>query len=255
MTFDLTISQIAILAASGFIAGLVNALAGGGTFFSFAALVLCGFPSLHSTATSSVALTPGYLASIFAYREEVKRYQRETRIFALIAVVGGATGALMLVSMSDARFRPLVPWLLMAATLMFAFSPQIKARTTALAAQGDGGIRAFTFAMLLIVAIYGGFFAAGMGIMMLAALAILEEGDFHKANAIKVVMAFLIQLVSASIQTAGGLVHWGPALIIMVMSITGGYLGVGLGRRVPERYVRYGVVTAGVLLILYYFLK
>jgi uncharacterized protein len=251
----LTLPQIAILAASGFIAGMVNAVAGGGTFFSFAALIACGLTSLEANATSSVALTPGYFASILAYREEVKRYRKQVRAVAIIGILGGAAGALILLWIGDAGFRPLVPWLLLLATLLFALSPNIRAAIAPLAADHSGKLQMGAYALLAIVSLYGGFFGAGMGIVLLAALAIIEEGDFHRANAVKAVMSFVIQLVSASILVAGGLVHWQPALVIMTMVGLGGYLGVGLARKVPEKVMRWSVVAVGALLTIYFFIR
>ena len=141
------------------------------------------------------------------------------------------------------------------ATALFAFSNQIRGAIAPLAAEKGPTLRIAAFALIAVVAVYGGFFGAGMGIMVLAALAVIEEGDFHKANTIKIVMTFLIQLVSASLLSVGGLVHWQPALIIMVTSVIGGYLGVGVARKVPERMVRYAVVIVGLLLTIVFFLK
>jgi uncharacterized membrane protein YfcA len=116
-------------------------------------------------------------------------------------------------------------------------------------------MRVFAFVLMAIVSVYGGFFGAGMGIMMLAALAILESGDFHKSNAIKNAVACLVQVASSALLVAGGLIHWPHALITMAASIAGGYLGVGVARRVPERIIRAVVVTVGAALTVLFFLR
>jgi uncharacterized membrane protein YfcA len=250
-----SLSQIALLMVAGFAAGTINALAGGGSFFSFAALVATGLPALDANATSAAALAPSNVAIAFGYRSEVREHFRGAISFSLIGVVGGALGALGLIWIGDAGFRPLVPWLLLTATLLFAFSAPIRAAIAPWANAKSALAVAVAYVVMTVVSIYGGFFGAGMGIMMLAALAILESGDYHKANAIKNIMAMVIQAISAGILIAGGLVRWPQGLVTMGSSVVGGYLGVGLARRVPEKIIRAVVVTTGAVLTAVFFLK
>jgi uncharacterized protein len=250
-----TFLQILLLALAGFAAGMVNAVAGGGSFFTFAALVFSGLPTLDANATSAVALTPSNVAIVAGYRAEVRKYFREMLPFLVLGTVGAAIGAWLLIVIGDAGFRPTVPWLLLAATVLFAFSAQINRLIAPLAASGTVGMRVFAYVLIAIVTIYGGFFGAGMGIMMLAALAILESGDFHKSNAIKNTVAFLVQVVSSALLIAGGLIHWPHAIVTMAASVAGGYLGVGIARRVPEHIIRAVVVTVGAALTVVFFLR
>lgn len=251
----MTLAQILLLALAGFAAGMVNAVAGGGSFFTFAALVFSGLPTLDANATSAVALTPSNVAIVAGYRREVRAYFREMLPFLLLGIVGAGLGAWLLIAIGDEGFRPTVPWLLLAATVMFAFSAQINRLIAPLAASSTVRMRIFAYVLMAIVTVYGGFFGAGMGIMMLAALAILESGDFHKSNAIKNTVAFLVQVVSSALLIAGGLIHWPHAFITMVASVAGGYLGVGVARRVPERIIRTVVVTVGTALTVLFFLR
>jgi len=249
-----TLFQIVLLAAAGFTAGTVNAVAGGGTFATFAALVVCGLPTLDANATSAVALTPANLASVVAYRSEVRQLFRRMLPFMIVGLLGGAVGAWLLIWLGDSGFRPLVPWLLLSATLMFAFSDRIRAFVRP--AQGATGTSKIVgFAMMAFAAVYGGFFGAGVGIIMLAALAIIDDGDYHGANAIKNLVTFLIQIVSAALLIAGGLVHWPQATVTIIASAMGGYWGVGLARRVPEKIIRIAVVSVGAGLAVIFFLK
>jgi uncharacterized membrane protein YfcA len=250
-----TLLEILLLILAGFAAGMVNAVAGGGSFFTFAALVFGGLPTLEANATSAVALTPSNFAIVAGYRAEVRRYFREMLPFLALGAIGAAVGAWLLIAIGDAGFRPTVPWLLLAATVLFAFSAQINRLVAPLAVSGGIAMRVFAFVLMAIVTVYGGFFGAGMGIMMLAALAILESGDFHKSNAIKNAVACLVQIVSSALLVAGGLIHWPHAFITMVASIAGGYLGVGIARRVPERIIRAVVVTVGAALTVLFFLR
>jgi len=250
-----TIFQILLLAAAGFAAGTVNAVAGGGTFATFAALVACGLPTLDANATSAVALTPANLASVFAYRSEVRAHLTRMLPFVVIGLFGGGVGALLLIWLGDQGFRPLVPWLLLSATLLFAFSDRIRAWTKPLSQGKSGSSRVVAFLVMVLATVYGGFFGAGMGIMMLAALAIIGSGDYHQDNAVKNVVAFLIQVVSATLLIAGGLVHWPHALVTIVASVVGGYWGVSVARNVPERIIRATVVLVGAVLTVIFFVR
>jgi uncharacterized membrane protein YfcA len=246
--------QIVLLVASGFVAGIVNAVAGGGTFFTVAAMVFAGVPTLDANATSSVALTPGNFASALGYREDIRPRWRRILPFAIIGAIGAVIGVWLLVRIGDAGFRPMVPWLLLLATVLFAFSRKIRALTAPLAHE-NGIVGVAAYAIMGVVAVYGGFFGAGMGIMMLAALAVIESGDFHQANAIKNLVALLIQSISALLFILNGLVSWPHALITMTASVLGGYLGIRVARHVPEKIIRAAVVTVGAALTVLFFLR
>jgi uncharacterized membrane protein YfcA len=247
-------AEIAILAASGLAGGIANAVAGGGTFFTFAALVAFGVSSLDANATSAVALVPGSLAIGWAYRDETLARWRVMVPFVLIGIAGGLAGGWLLIAIGDEGFRPTVPWLLGSATLLFALSGPIGKWVQRVS--GHGGIgRLGGYALVCAVAVYGGFFGAGMGIMLLAALVLLESGDFHKANATKNVVATLSQALAIVLFIANGLVHWPQAMVIMIAAIAGGYAGVIVARRVPVAVVRGVVVAVGAALTVAFFLK
>ncbi len=251
----MTSLQILLLVLAGFAAGTVNAVAGGGSFFTFAALVFGGLPALDANATSAVALTPSNVAIVVGYRAELRKYFREMVPFLVLGAIGAAVGAWLLIAIGDEGFRPTVPWLLLVATVLFALSTRINRLIAPFAASSTVAARFAALLLMAIVSVYGGFFGAGMGIMMLAALAIIESGDFHKSNAIKNVVAFLVQVVSAGLLIAGGLIHWPQAFITMAASVAGGYLGVGIARRVPEHIIRAVVVTVGAALTVVFFLR
>lgn len=251
----MTLFQIALLVAAGFAASTINALAGGGTFVTFAALVASGLPTLDANATSAVALTPANLASVAAYRSEVRLHYREMIPFAIIGLFGGVGGALLLIWMGDGGFRPLVPWLLLVATLMFALGDRIRAVVEPWSKGQHTVAKLVAYGVMAVVSIYGGFFGAGVGIMMLAALSIVTRDDYHKANATKIVVAFLIQTFSAALLIAGGLVHWPQALVTIAASILGGYFGVSVARRIPAKIIRAAVVTIGAVLTVIFFIR
>jgi uncharacterized membrane protein YfcA len=246
--------EILVLALMGFLGGIVNAVAGGGTFFTFAALVAFGMSTLDANATSAVALVPGSIATGAAYRHETSKYWREILPCAAIAVIGGLGGASLLIAIGDELFRPLVPWLLAGATLLFALSTRVRSLVGQIA--GTGGIGpVWSCAIIAVVTVYGGFFGAGMGIMLLAALALMGSGDFYRANATKNVVAVLTQSVAVVLFIANGLVRWPQAVVTTLAAVAGGYLGVMLARRVPETIVRATVVAVGTMLTLIIFLR
>lgn len=247
--------EVALLLITGFFAGIANAVAGGGTFFTFAAMVGFGMPTLNANATSAIALVPGSLATTIAYLPETKKNWRKSVPFALLGIAGGVIGAWLLVAIGDEGFRPLVPWLIALATVTFAFSAGIRRAASRVAGQATWPMRIAAFALMSAVAVYGGFFGAGMGIMLLATLAIIEEGDFHKANSIKNIVATVSQAVAAVLFIWKGLVVWPQMLVTVTGCIAGGYLGVLAARRVPEKVVRGVVVAVGATLSIVFLLR
>jgi len=250
-----TLIDFLLLAGGGFLAGVVNSVAGGGTFLSFAAMVACGLTPLEANATSAVAIAPSNLATVAAYRHEVKSHWREFIPFAIIGVIGGAIGAWLLIWLGNAGFKPLVPWLLLFATLLFAFSGPIRSLVEPWSQRSGMSVRIAAYGLMIVVSIYGGFFGAGIGFVILAALLILEGGDYHKANAIRITIAFLIQAVAAVLLIFGGLVHWPHAIVTMIAASVTGYYGVGWVKRLPEPVVRAVVVAIGAALTIVFFIK
>ncbi|HET7848240.1 MAG TPA: sulfite exporter TauE/SafE family protein [Pseudolabrys sp.] len=251
----MSLLEIIVLAASGFAAGLVNAVAGGGTFFTFAAMVAFGMPTLNANATSAVALVPGSLASTIAYARETQKNWRRAVPFVLLGVFGGIAGGYLLIRLGDEGFRPLVPWLLGVATLTFAFSGRIRVLSKEMEGRQSAAVRVFAYVLMGLVGIYGGFFGAGMGIMLLAALSIIGISDFHTANALKNIVATIAQAVAVVLFLANGLVLWKEAAIVAVAGVLGGYLGVMAARRVPEQIVRGIVVAVGAALTAVFFFR
>lgn len=252
-------ATVALLAASGLAAGLVNAIAGGGTFFTFSALLAAGLPPIVANATSAVAVTPANLASAWAYRRELAANARRFTALGVVSLFGGVGGAYVLTTTDNASFRQLVPWLLLFATLLFAASPKIVALARSIARHEGhhpstkawlGGL-VFQFA----VAVYGGFFGAGMGIVMLASLAITEGDDFHLINSAKHLCSTLIQLIAVILFIAAGIVAWRETMIVGAASVVGGYLGVVFGRRLPPQAIRWLVIGVGASLTLYFFVR
>jgi uncharacterized membrane protein YfcA len=250
-----TVSEILLLVLSGVAGGVANAVAGGGTFFTFPVMVAFGMPTLDANASCSIGLIPGSIATGAAYWKETRERLWEMVPFALLGIAGGLIGGWLLVEIGDKGFRPLVPWLIAIATVTFAFSKQIRPFAQKLSS-GGASAKIIGYGIGAVVAIYGGFFGAGQGIMWLAALALLySTADFHRTNAVKNIACLLAQAVSVTLLIANGLVHWPQAAVVAASSIVGGYYGVAVARRVPDGVIRAVVVTIGVVLTVVFFVK
>ena len=245
----MSISTIIMLFLAGFLSSAVNAIAGGGTFLTFGAMTLAGLPPIVANATSSIVQFPGYVTSALAYAKEIRKDMREVLVLGAISLVGGLAGALILLSLSNPSFRAMVPWLLLAATAIFAAGPLLRPK----ASTQDVPSGPLGWVIQFVTAIYGGFFGAGMGIMMLAGLGLSKGGDYHRLNALKNVLAMVIAAVAIIVFAGGNVVAWLQAVVMIPGGALGGYAGVWLARRVPQAIIRGLVVAVGLLLAVYYF--
>lgn len=254
--------DIALMGAGGFAAGAVNAVAGGGTFFSFPALLAVGLPPVVANASNSVALWPGSLAGAWAYRQELAAYKRYLLPMGAASLLGGIVGGLLLLAAGDARFSALIPWLLAFATALFAFSPQLSAvlkrHRPARPAQADGGYGSGTPAgwfVQLLVSVYGGFFGAGMGILTMASLAMGGHEDVQHINALKNLLSAVNYSVTALTFIIAGAISWPQTLVMLLAASAGGYAGARVARRIGGPWLRRMVIAVGSALTLYYFYK
>ncbi|WP_119157218.1 sulfite exporter TauE/SafE family protein [Caldimonas tepidiphila] len=254
----MTLFDAALIALGAFAAGAVNSIAGGGTFFSFPALLAVGVPPVVANASNSVSLWPGSLSGAWAYKRELVPLKRYLLPMGVASFIGGICGGLLLLLTKDATFKRLIPWLLAFATLLFAFSGQISAAlrrwrkvAPGAATRPRGG--ALGWLGQLLVSIYGGFFGAGMGILMMASLAIAGHEDVQEINAIKNLLSAVIYSVTVVTFIVAGAVSWPHTLVMIVTATLGGYAGASMARRVPALWLRRAVIATGVLLTLYYF--
>lgn len=257
------LAQYALIGIAAFGAGAMNSVAGGGTFLSFPALLAVGVPPVMANASNSVALWPGSLASAWAFRAELLRFRKSLPLLSLVAFLGGIAGGLLLLATSNAAFSRLIPWLLLVATVLFAFSAQLSRfvaglRRPAASAAGTPDARHVGpggFLFQLVVSVYGGFFGAGMGILMLAALAIQGFDDVHEINALKNWLSAIIYSVAVVTFVVAGAVSWPHTIVMLATGTLGGYWGARIARRVPALWLRRFIVGVGSLLTLVYFYK
>jgi len=246
------------VAAAGVAAGAVNSIAGGGTLLTFPALVALGIPAIVANATSTVALWPGTAASIWGYRDLLVGMRTWVRLFAIPSVIGGLVGATLLLATPASRFDAIVPWLVFGATLLFIIQRPLAERirrrnesrgivqtvddqTADLAVQPSFKLLAFQFG----VAVYGGYFGAGIGILMLAALGLMGFRNIHRMNGLKNCGGMCANAVAAATFAISGLVSWPVAGAMAVGAIVGGYGGSRLAQRVPQARVRQAIIVIG----------
>jgi uncharacterized membrane protein YfcA len=241
-----------LLFLSGVLTGMINAVAGGGTFLSFGALTFTGIPPVVANATSSITQFPGYVTSTLAYWNDFKAFWRGALALVVASILGSLGGAWILLQLDNPSFRALVPWLLIAATVLFAAGPYLKPTPKPGQAAAVGG--AFGWIMQFITSIYGGFFGAGMGVMMLATLGLSQSGDYHRLNALKNMLATVIAAIAIIVFVSGGVVAWPQAAVMIPGVALGGWSGVWVAKRVPQAYMRWAVIAVGLFLAAYYFL-
>jgi len=271
-----------ILFAVSVVAGAVNAVAGGGTLLTFPSLLWAGhLNEILANATSTVALWPGQLGSLWGYRSELGRGRKAIRYLAVPSFLGGVIGAVLLLNTSNETFAALVPYLILLATLLFMAQEPLARWQRRRAAEervqdgarqserGDGPVPfdgesalsaaereeyfsprkwAVVLAFQLLVGIYGGYFGAGIGILMLAALGYLGFTNIHRMNGLKNINGMCINAVAAILFIVNGLVDWRLALLMAAGSILGGYGGAGAARRIGQKNVRRLVIAIGLAL-------
>src|SRR5712692_4638876 len=241
-----------IVFASAFVAGMMNSVAGGGTLVTFPTLVWLGIDPIRANVTSTVALWPGSLGAMAGFRRELGDSRRLMLLLGAPSVVGGIIGARLLLGTPPPLFASIVPYLILFATILFAVSdPMMRRLRVKDPARADGqhaparswwlGAIVFQF----LVSIYGGYFGAGIGILMLAALGLMGLTDIHRMNGLKNFFVVCINLVAAVYFIAHGRVEWTHALIMAAGAIGGGYGGAGLARKLGRRFVRRVVIVIG----------
>jgi uncharacterized membrane protein YfcA len=235
---------IALLAGAGFGAGAVNAVAGGGSLVSFPALLAAGYPSVTANVTNAVAVLPGYVGGSLAYRRELAGQGARIRALAATSALGAAAGAALLLASPASLFEAIVPWLIIAACALLALQPRAAIIVERHRDRRGSGVA--LHAALFLAAVYGGYFGAGLGIMLLALLGILLPDDLQRLNALKGVLSLIVAIVAAIGFALFGPIAWDAALIVGAASLAGGAAGVRVARRLPAPLLRGVVVVFGV---------
>jgi len=248
----------AVIVLAAFAAGAINSIAGGGTLLSFPALVWIGRDPIMANATNSVALWPGSLSAMVGFRRELAKVRRWLLLLTIPSLAGGAAGAILLLRTSSRTFIRLVPFLILGATILLAVQELITRRLKLIAKAHENptpGWVTFVFVFQFLVAVYGGYFGAGMGILMLAALGFIGLTDMHEMNGLKNLLAICINGVAAVYFAFSGAVLWKDGAIMAVAAIAGGYAGARIAHRLGRVFVRRAVVVIGLTMSVALFVR
>lgn len=241
------------IAAAGFVAGAVNAVAGGGSLILFPALLAVGYPSVTANVTNTVALFPGYAGGVAGAREELEGQRRRIRALGVTSVIGAVLGAAVLLTTPGEVFQEIVPFLILMACLLLAVQPWLATAVRRLPGADKEHRSALLHVAALLAAGYGAYFGAGLGVMLLAVLGIFLGDQLSRINALKNVLSFAINAVALVAFALFGPVEWPAVAVVAVSSLLGGYLGARVARRVGAPLLRalvvaYGVVVAVIML-------
>ncbi|HTQ84976.1 MAG TPA: sulfite exporter TauE/SafE family protein [Candidatus Solibacter sp.] len=245
-----------LLFAAGILGGVMNALAGGGTFVVFPALLYTGVPPVPANATNTVALWPGLAASVRAFWPRLKVARRLLVSLLGISLLGGVAGAVLLIRTPADIFMKLVPWLMLAATGLFALGGRIGCGNAATdGGELTGGRMVLATLFELGVAVYGGYFGGGIGILILAMLGAMGMNDIHEMNALKIVLTTAINGIAVVTFIVAGAVRWPQALVILAGAVLGGYFAAHYSQKMPEAWIRGFVLVVGAGMTTYFFLR
>lgn len=241
-----------LLLLSGFAAGAINGVAGGGSLISFPTMLALGIPAIPANATNAIALWPGSLASVWSYRKQAKGLGRLSAILTVPSILGAFFGAWLLLNTPEKLFRQVVPILILLATLLLCYQPRLKLKLE----KHNKTIKSLALTVLLqfLVSIYGGYFGAGIGIMMLALLGFYIEANINQLNAIKTWLGMIINAIASLFFISAGSIMFLPGVIVGIGAIFGGYLAPKIAQKVHADYVRYFVITIGFVLTLVEFI-
>lgn len=250
------LQQAIFLFVAGILGGALNAVAGGGSFIAFPALLFTGVPPIPANATNTIALWTGVTASGGAFRERLDTPRRVMAPLLVTSFIGGIAGALLLLKTPAHTFMQVLPWLMGGATLLFVFGKKLAGN------RGSSvGHEATTAAIVgasifeLFVAIYGGYFGGGVGIVNLAMLAAVGMTDIHEMNALKSVLGMAINGVAVIVFVVRRAVFWPQAVVMIAGAIVGGYFGAHYSMRLPQQWVRRFVIAVGAGMTVYFFVK
>lgn len=252
----MTLPQAIFLFAAGVLGGALNAVAGGGSFIAFPALLFTGVAPVAANATNTLALWLGVTASGGAYRKHLNISRRVMVPLIATSIAGGLAGAVLLIKTPPQTFLRVLPWLLLGATLLFAFGKHLTGRISA-GISRESSNAAVTGACIfeLFVAIYGGYFGGGMGIMNLAMLAAIGMTDMHAMNALKVVLGGFINGVATITFVVTGAIVWKQGMVMTAGALVGGYFAAHYAQKLPQAWIRAFVILVGSAMTLYFFIR
>ena len=248
--------EFPLLFIAGFLGGMLNSIAGGGTFITFPALLFAGVPPISANATNTFASCSGYLSGSFAFRKELKEHEKDLPKYIVISLLGGISGAWLLLHTPELLFREAIPWLLLLATLIFMFGTRLNIffRTLTSNFQHSSIIGKFFLLLFFIgVCIYGGFFNAGLGIIILSYLSLSGYKNIHAMNGLKLLISSCVSLIAIALFIYEDAIAWYEGTIVLLGTVSGGFLAAHISRSISQKLVRNFVKFMSVIITIYFF--
>ena len=246
----LDLPGLLLLAGAALLAGVINAIAGGGTLISFPALLLLGLQPVAANVSNTLGLLPGYASGSVAYRAELSVQALRVRLLGGVSVAGAVAGAFLLTRTSPATFSAIVPWLILLASALLLVQPLVASRLASRRPEGQDHRAPLLVAGQFLAAVYGAFFGAGLGVMTLAILGLFIRDDLQRINALKALLGLIVNVVAAAYFALFGPVDWIVVAVMLPTSVVGGFLGVAVARRLHPRLMRGLIVAFGVAVAL-----
>ena len=250
--------EITLLFLAGFSGGVLNSIAGGGSFITFPALLFFGVPPISANASNTFASCAGYLSGTFAFRKDLAAHKQELPRIIIVCVIGGIAGSWLLLQTPEAVFRDAIPWLLLFASLLFIFGAKLNSFLKKLSSQHRHASAVGSFLLLLLllgVCIYGGFFNAGLGIISLSYLALAGYTNINAMNGIKLLISSVVSLLAIILFIYSGIIAWYEGTIVLLGTLVGGFVAAHVSRQLSQQLVRNFVIVASSAITLYFFFE
>jgi uncharacterized membrane protein YfcA len=248
-------AELFILLSAGLLSGIVNAIAGGGSFISFPALVFVGIPPVFANATNTFASCAGYISGAYAFREELMQNKRVTILYSLMGAFGGAIGGLLLLQFSNAAFSALIPWLLLFATVLFAIGPHLSQWLKRRSTKPSSLLKAYVIGSILIMicSIYGGFFNAGLGIILLSVCALMGFQNMALMNGLKLIISVTVSLSALIVFVWQDMIAWYLGSVLLIGNMLGAYIAARVSRFCSDIVMRSIVLVFSIGMTIYFF--
>jgi uncharacterized membrane protein YfcA len=248
--------EYTLIALAALAAGAINAIAGGGTLITFPLLTFLGIPAVSANVTNTVALSPGYFGGTLAQWNDLRGQVKRLWLIVPASIVGGVLGGILLLQTGEKLFRELVPYLILLASLLLAIQEPVRAWLIRRMADGQSSrLERFTWLSVGLASVYGGYFGAGLSVIVLSALGLTLEDSLTRLNALKQAVAFSVNIAAAIFFLFSGHVIWPAAIVMAVGALIGGVLGGRLAGRIKSSTLRWMVVTIGVVISIIYFVR
>jgi len=248
--------ELLFLFSAGFGGGILNSIAGGGSFITFPALLFVGVTPISANASNTFASCAGYLSGAYAFRRELYAHKKELPRLIFVSFIGGIVGAWLLLQTPESLFREAIPWLLLFATILFVFGGKLSHGLKQIASyhqQASSIGKGLLLLMLLSISIYGGFFNAGLGIIILSYLMLAGYSNINSMNGLKLLVSSTVSLIAIALFVYEGAIAWYEGTIVLLGTLAGGYVAAHLSRQLPQKYVRVFVIVASSGITTYFF--